>query len=882
MLYFTGFWKERIYQRTTHPRKYSVKQESVMLTNRHLLWDVKDRKYTLLIPKSKRQKERPEIYRSRERGDVAVDNTLDEHNISGESVANHGNSKYDKGISSKAINESSDESRIDMPDATANMEKENKLRHDKLKIGTLHNASKLKISFWTFGLTKTQRVGVLRDLVKRTPTVDIERLPTDWRLFLRELVKRSRTKKNKRKELHKRAHAPLRQSREYHTKTFPEPVATGKNKKVSTETKSITDAKHQDKTLSSSPVPSTATILSSNEGQARGNYVGDSAIRKDHVPFKSEPSKVHIKEEENQVVTVTPMLKPSVPYSNVESGKQEKSGSGLEEKTHTVDDHTKSAQVTPKSHFKEVSQVPESVCSRDGAKSHIESASCKDNTNIPVKSFEKERKPHGEISKQSSSHRTTEHSHSKHSTTSGAHSSRKNSDKISSSGNNHDRHRSHKVKSSSSHSSSSHSKRESHKHHRKKEHRRSSSSSSNSRDSYSESHKRHSSQCHNKDRHSRERSRSRSRSSSTGRDRNHQKHDKHHRHSRDSPSETHHRSHSSNDILKSTQSLTGSPRSKSPHSAQLPSSNKKPSDNNDSSLFSQLKQLSKSNSATTSSKSNVDSTPDSAIAAAETPKIAQTAQKSDSQTQAAIKLKWEQSIKKRMKEQKSHIVPFKKVSPLLVHKKDSDMNPKVSKVFDGFKEPVSIRTDKSVKPKESVLKNRSFIDVFRTSLPDPSKKDVHDYQISSHNISLKKDYETNVSESGKIDFITLDDNGIVVQDTGENVSADKSVSGMKLPVLVQSAKEGRKPLSTKSDSGTIPDTNDENKENSDSQKSVRLDDSSPETEVSTMEASNSTSVPPQLKNRPSSQADSEATEGKFLREIICINLKKFSWMHCSR
>ena len=63
---------------------------------------------------------------------------------------------------------------------------------------------KLKISFWTFGLTKTQRLGVLRDLVKRTPMVDLGTLPGTYRQLIKDHIKRSKSKSAKRRESSKK------------------------------------------------------------------------------------------------------------------------------------------------------------------------------------------------------------------------------------------------------------------------------------------------------------------------------------------------------------------------------------------------------------------------------------------------------------------------------------------------------------------------------------------------------------------------------------------------------------------------------------------------------------------------------------------------------
>ena len=864
-----------------------------MQSNQQVLWDQqrKDRRYTLLVPQGKRLKDRPEIYfRSRERGNVALDYTLEQRITHTDTSGNSGcvkikNSK-EIGFSeqnTKAVNAIIDESDINLSDARAKME--NKSKYDKLKIRSLHAESnaKLKISFWTFGLTKTQRLGVLRDLVKRTPTVDIERLPTDWRIALRQLVKRSKAKNSKKRELYKKAHTPLKQSREYHIKNIPEVAGTEKSRNVSIKTKATIDAKYQDgkwmkseactNTVNSS---SSLTATSSHlklpiHAQTTSGYPGESTRISDHVPLKIENFKSEkvVKEEENHVVTVTPMLKPSMPYSHIDNDNKQKAlmvptaeKKGLKP-GENEDEDIKNDGPTSKSSSNDGPQLPDSISSKDGANLHIKSASHIDSPDITANALEKEKKPYDKNYKPATSHTAGSTSHSKHSNTSRAHKSRKdNSTKTSSSNSDNERNKSHKVRSSSSHSSSSHTKEKSHSQHRKdkKEHSRHSSSSSSShgsRDSHGKHDRKHSSQRHSKERHHRERSRSRSRSSSSSRDKDHHNHDKHHRHSRNPSSGTHQRSHSSNDISKSTPSLKNSSSSNSSHSSLLTSSKKQPSDDNNASSFSQSKDLSKSNSATISSKSNKDSTPSSAIATAETSKIAQS-QRSDSQTEAATKLKWEQSIKKRMKEQKSNNIPFKKVSPLLVQKKD------ISKIYDDFKEPLNLEKDSKLTSKCSTLKNRSFIDVFRIPLSDPRKKTVQDNLNSSHDVLLKTTFEKKDSE-------TLSDNGKVVQETVEAISGEKALSGMKLPIVVPISKEGKKTTSANSSpiKGPNDESSDENKENSNSQTTLqpndrKLGDGSDDTEISAMEAPSSSVVPAQQtiqKDRPSSQAGSEATEG---------------------
>ncbi len=90
-----------------------------------------------------------------------------------------------------------------------NKENENEDEIPKLKmespirspppLSPVTSADKQKISFWTFGLTRAQRLGVLRDLVKKTPVVDLGSLNTNCKELLKEYLRRSKSRRKSKK-----------------------------------------------------------------------------------------------------------------------------------------------------------------------------------------------------------------------------------------------------------------------------------------------------------------------------------------------------------------------------------------------------------------------------------------------------------------------------------------------------------------------------------------------------------------------------------------------------------------------------------------------------------------------------------------------------------
>ena len=184
------------------------------------LWDQKkNRKYKLLVPRDKHVKKPPELFirpRGHERPPVLDKYPTDMTAMQVKSPHHNGERDWAVGHLDAALHsKKAAEMFKDMANIKTNHDvdvrnKENEDEIPRLKMENpsrvpppLSNAlagEKLKISFWTFGLTKTQRLGVLRDLVKRTPVVDLGTLPSGYRQLLKDHIKRSKAKLAKRKD----------------------------------------------------------------------------------------------------------------------------------------------------------------------------------------------------------------------------------------------------------------------------------------------------------------------------------------------------------------------------------------------------------------------------------------------------------------------------------------------------------------------------------------------------------------------------------------------------------------------------------------------------------------------------------------------------------
>ena len=180
----------------------------------------KDRKYKLLVPKDKHVKKPPELFMRPKTHEAPP--VLDKYPT--DMTAIHMKSSYHNGDMEWSVNNSDGSSKkSEMFKDMANIKtihamdvrnKENEDEIPKLKIENPRRVppppanalagEKLKISFWTFGLTKTQRLGVLRDLVKRTPVVDLGTLPGTYRQLVKDHIKRSKSKSAKRREASKK------------------------------------------------------------------------------------------------------------------------------------------------------------------------------------------------------------------------------------------------------------------------------------------------------------------------------------------------------------------------------------------------------------------------------------------------------------------------------------------------------------------------------------------------------------------------------------------------------------------------------------------------------------------------------------------------------
>ena len=167
---------------------------------------------------------------------------------------------------------------------------------------------KLKISFWTFGLTKTQRLGVLRDLVKRTPVVDLGTLPSGYRQLLKDHIKRSKVKSAKRKDASKSSHIDSGQSaKKYMQGGKPQqpsgsPLVTSSDRKELGSDRLIKEkhAKQGHSSWSSSPSSSAASKTherKENPDQHSDRYNGTSSPGSVTKPHSSKtdhrPSKGH-------------------------------------------------------------------------------------------------------------------------------------------------------------------------------------------------------------------------------------------------------------------------------------------------------------------------------------------------------------------------------------------------------------------------------------------------------------------------------------------------------------------------------------------------------------------------------------------------------------
>ena len=156
---------------------------------------------------------------------------------------------------------------------------------------------KLKISFWTFGLTKTQRLGVLRDLVKRTPVVDLGTLPCGYRQLLKDHIKRTKAKLAKRKDFLKSSHTDRGQSaKKYIQGSKPQqpsglPLVTSSDRKELSADRIIKE-KHPKHGHSSSSSSSPSSLAASkiherkeNSDDHSGRYNGTSppsSVTKSH------------------------------------------------------------------------------------------------------------------------------------------------------------------------------------------------------------------------------------------------------------------------------------------------------------------------------------------------------------------------------------------------------------------------------------------------------------------------------------------------------------------------------------------------------------------------------------------------------------------------
>ena len=285
-------------------------------------WDQKkNRKYKLLVPRDKHVKKPPELFirpKGHERPPVLDKYPTDMTSMQVKSPYHNGERDWAVGHPEAAAalhSKKAAEMFKDMANIKTNHDvdvrnKENEDEIPKLKMENpsrvpppLSNAlagEKLKISFWTFGLTKTQRLGVLRDLVKRTPVVDLGTLPGGYRQLLKDHIKRSKAKLAKRKDSSKSSRTESGQSAKKYIQggrpqqSSESPLVTSGDRRELSSDRLIkekhTKHGHSSSSLSWSSSPSSSTASKTHErkensDQHGGRYNGtspSSGVTKSH------------------------------------------------------------------------------------------------------------------------------------------------------------------------------------------------------------------------------------------------------------------------------------------------------------------------------------------------------------------------------------------------------------------------------------------------------------------------------------------------------------------------------------------------------------------------------------------------------------------------